>query len=267
MYWLYPSSYPATQPSNNFYMDTGPKKTKPGPFPDAPEFRTISSTDCGYRNKWENIRIKNERPASPLPYGPYTCKQGYVWREAVPGDFVCVTPQTREETANENALGPSRRQPGGGAYGPDTCKQGFVWRETRPSDHVCVPPQRREQAKADNINAPHTMVYPPAAPSNGIRVWDNLTNGVMYYMVDGTFTPNAEVAFYVYGAGNRPYMMLLKKIRANVQGKVTFLNPIFHWFKCPWYNGLSRAHIIVVDEGSGIVSNAGNVANPYCTFG
>ncbi len=72
--------------------------------------------------------------------------------------------QSREEYAAENALGPSRRQPEGGAYGPDTSKQGFVWRETRPSDHVCVPPHRRERARVDNEIA---------ASSNGIQVWDN----------------------------------------------------------------------------------------------
>ena len=31
-------------------------------------------------------------PDDDLPYGPDTCKQGYVWRDAIPGDHVCVVP-------------------------------------------------------------------------------------------------------------------------------------------------------------------------------
>ena len=41
--------------------------------------------------------------ADPLPYGPDTCIQGYVWREAQPSDHVCVTPPIRDATAQQNA--------------------------------------------------------------------------------------------------------------------------------------------------------------------
>jgi hypothetical protein len=40
--------------------------------------------------------------ADPLPYGPDTCTQGFVWREAGPGDVVCVTPAVRSSTAQQN---------------------------------------------------------------------------------------------------------------------------------------------------------------------
>ncbi|HMB29005.1 MAG TPA: hypothetical protein VKS99_12925 [Blastocatellia bacterium] len=83
-------------------------------------------------------------------YGPDTCKQGYVWREAHPDDHVCVTPQTRSRTAQDNRQAASRRNPKGGPYGPDTCKQGYVWREAFPRDHVCVLPETRAQAAKDN---------------------------------------------------------------------------------------------------------------------
>lgn len=102
-------------------------------------------------------------PASD-PYGPFTCKQGYVWREAYTGDVVCVTPDIRDQSARENQLGPSRKQPGGGAYGPDTCKPGYVWREAAPWDTVCVPPDSRDQAKADNA-APYPGWPPPREPN------------------------------------------------------------------------------------------------------
>jgi hypothetical protein len=81
---------------------------------------------------------------------PDTCIQGYVWREAVSGDHVCVTPETRTQAAEDNNLAASRRSPTGGAYGPDTCLQGYVWREAVSGDHVCVTPETRTQAAEDN---------------------------------------------------------------------------------------------------------------------
>jgi hypothetical protein len=42
-------------------------------------------------------------------YGPDTCIQGYVWREAIPGDHVCVTPEVRDQAAEDNRLADSRR--------------------------------------------------------------------------------------------------------------------------------------------------------------
>lgn len=88
--------------------------------------------------------------AQPLPHGPDTCKQGFVWREAFPGDHACVTPQAREQAAADNRAAGERRRPGGGAYGPDTCRDGFVWREAHASDRVCVPPVIRSATAADN---------------------------------------------------------------------------------------------------------------------
>jgi len=86
-------------------------------------------------------------------FGPDTCSQGYVWREAFPGDHVCVTPNTRAQAASDNSQANARRQPGGGASGPDTCRQGYVWREARPDDHVCVTPKIRTQTASDNRQA------------------------------------------------------------------------------------------------------------------
>jgi hypothetical protein len=96
--------------------------------------------------------------ASVLPdagaQAPPRCHQGFVWREAFPGDYVCVTPQTRAQAAEDNRRAASRRQSGGGAFGPNTCIQGFVWREARPGDVVCVPPKTRADTAADNRAAP-----------------------------------------------------------------------------------------------------------------
>jgi hypothetical protein len=93
------------------------------------------------------------RPASATQdYGPYTCLTGYVWREAVTNDVVCVTPDVRTQTRQDNALAASRRNPSG-PFGPDTCIQGYVWREAVANDRVCVTPATREQARADNLRA------------------------------------------------------------------------------------------------------------------
>jgi hypothetical protein len=93
-------------------------------------------------------------------YGHYkTCLEGYVWREAFPGDLTCVTPDRRQQTADENAQAASLVNPSG-AYGPDTCVAGYVWRDAdvnnptispAPPDHVCVTPDVRDQVAYENL--------------------------------------------------------------------------------------------------------------------
>src|ERR1051326_5963111 len=65
-------------------------------------------------------------------FGPDTCLNGYVWGEATSSDHVCVTPDVRTQTQQDNGLASQRRSTNGGPFGPDTCLQGFVWREARP---------------------------------------------------------------------------------------------------------------------------------------
>ena len=81
------------------------------------------------------------------------CKTGFVWREAVDGDHVCVVAANKEAAAVDNREVFVRRSPKGGPYGPDTCRAGFVWREANPSDHACVTPQARQQVRDDNAAA------------------------------------------------------------------------------------------------------------------
>jgi hypothetical protein len=80
---------------------------------------------------------------------PNVCKSGYVWREARPGDVVCVTPEARRRTSAENAAAASRVDPNG-AYGPATCISGFVWREAFEGDTVCVAPETRDLVRTEN---------------------------------------------------------------------------------------------------------------------
>ncbi|MFE3195050.1 hypothetical protein ACFXHA_39010 [Nocardia sp. NPDC059240] len=95
-------------------------------------------------------------------YGPDTCQEGYVWREANAADHVCVTPANRDQAKADNAAAGSRRA-GGGAYGPDTCVNGFVWREAYTGDVVCVTTAVRQQAKDDNAAA--------AARKASLNIW------------------------------------------------------------------------------------------------
>lgn len=97
-------------------------------------------------------------PAEPvLPYGPDTCLDGYVWRDAIPGDHVCVTPDRRQLAHNENAEAGLHVDPAG-AYGPNSCVAGYVWREAYVGDVVCVIPARRSQVKQENIDGPSHRV-------------------------------------------------------------------------------------------------------------
>jgi hypothetical protein len=76
------------------------------------------------------------------------CKQGFVWRDAVAEDRVCVTPATRDQAKRDNAAAGGRWTPG--PYGPETCKDGYVWREVTPKDRVCVTPEVRDRVLDDN---------------------------------------------------------------------------------------------------------------------
>ncbi len=104
------------------------------------------------------ILAKNA-PEPSLPYGPDTCKSGYVWRDAIPGDHVCVTPPRRTLAAQENAIAGSRVDPTG-PYGPNSCKPGFVWREAYSGDVVCVTGARRAEVHQENIDGPSHRVNP-----------------------------------------------------------------------------------------------------------
>jgi hypothetical protein len=120
--------------------------------------------------------------ADPLPYGPDTCLQGFVWREAGPGDVVCVTPDVRSSTAAQNGAAAQNVQPGGGAYGPNTCKSGFVWREAFSGDTVCVTPAVRSQAAGDNAAAASRKAAnapAPAAPAANPPCFENPAPGLI----------------------------------------------------------------------------------------
>jgi hypothetical protein len=107
------------------------------------------------------------------PYGPASCRQGFVWRSAFPGDVVCVTPARLTQVKLENANAGSTHASAVSFGGPNTCKNGFVWRAARPSDVVCVTPQSRGQVKWENDglgpSGPHRWSVTAGAPEG--RHW------------------------------------------------------------------------------------------------
>jgi hypothetical protein len=107
-------------------------------------------------------------PAYWLPYGPDSCKDGFVWREAFSGDHACVTKQSKDTASAENRDASGRVQPGVGSSGPGTCKSPFVWREADRNgpaaapgrDHVCVVATRRDGVWAENAAARGNKAVP-----------------------------------------------------------------------------------------------------------
>lgn len=83
---------------------------------------------------------------------PGTCKQGYVWRDARPGDGVCVTPEERTRAKGQNAN--NNVNPDGGAFGKNTCQNSYVWREAWVGDVVCVTPTERDDTWRQNREGP-----------------------------------------------------------------------------------------------------------------
>jgi hypothetical protein len=129
------------------------------------------------------------------PRDPDTCLQGFVWREAYPGDHVCVEPEARAQAAADNRQSEARKAPGGGAYGPDTCKPGFVWREARPQDHVCVTPEVRQQTADDNRQA-QARRLPEIAYKNGVPAGPNHKFEKMESLPKPAPAPPSETRMY-----------------------------------------------------------------------
>jgi hypothetical protein len=112
--------------------------------------RTERHTEGCVSRDWSNRACATTKNCS---FGPDTCIQGFVWREAGPDDHVCVPVRpvdVRAQTRSDNTQAAARRSPTGGVFGPDTCLSGFVWREAFPGDQVCVTPETRAQAARDN---------------------------------------------------------------------------------------------------------------------
>jgi hypothetical protein len=89
------------------------------------------------------------------------CVKPFIWRQAQPGDKVCVTQETQNRILAENRAAGENRSPNGGEYGPDTCRTGFVWRNAFDGDVVCVTPESRDMTANDNTLGARRIVPLP----------------------------------------------------------------------------------------------------------
>jgi hypothetical protein len=107
-----------------------------------------------------------------LPYGPDTCKPGFVWRDAVPGDHICVTPERRQKVADDFHTAKSRRAPSeefciyvadpiACGRGQKPCLEGFVPRDV-PGENVivCVDQKEADLIAQENANPNANRVQP-----------------------------------------------------------------------------------------------------------
>lgn len=75
-----------------------------------PRKARASDNVCVPKNIAQTVQDENNAAAKGVgyvpgggAYGPKTCTSGLVWREAFDGDAVCVSPQRRQQTWQENA--------------------------------------------------------------------------------------------------------------------------------------------------------------------
>jgi hypothetical protein len=181
------------------------------------------------------------------------CKSGYVWREAFPGDFACVTPQDRQTIKDENALAGVRK-----VANSSFCVSGFVWRETRPSDLTCVSTAARSREVSNNANAVFRVADARQTPTSGTNstVYDS-TGGSVYAYGSGQ-TPGGAVKVYAVGPWSGPYSM--GTLMANGSGSISgYAGHLSCW------RNQNPATIILADQRTGNVTQAGaNYAINHC---
>ena len=101
--------------------------------------------------------LDNERGPFRLWNRDDICQRGFVWREALPEDHVCVEQWVREQAVTDNIDAPNRSVTG--ALGGE-CFSGYVWRVTVPEDLVCVTPDVRARVELDNAAGPSRIATP-----------------------------------------------------------------------------------------------------------
>lgn len=182
-------------------------------------------------------------PVSAQPYGPDTCIQGYVWREARPGDTVCVTPDIRATVAQQNSTPGANKDPNAGS-GPQSCSQGYVWREAFDGDTICVTPAFRQQMFDDNAAASSRKAdnqQPNRTdPGNATVVFEVTGSGTVYNIVtdpSGPQVPDHTALPWKHTTTIGPDVQLLQVVatgrdtpgpgcRITVDGKVVAEEPI-----------------------------------------
>ncbi|MGI5490918.1 hypothetical protein [Microtetraspora malaysiensis] len=185
--------------------------------------------------------------ATPDP-GPETCLQGYVWREARTSDLVCVTPEVRTRTAQENRTKAARWTDG--AYGPHTCLTGFVWREAFTGDDVCVPREIRDETLDANRTSSDRKVlarlwistYQPNGPGTIPRI-----------QVNGDHYNVGKVSIVFRYTNGQSYRGKYVKAVANAGYAGGSFGIKFDMLYCPGH-GKPNGYVQAYDQASGRVS-------------
>jgi hypothetical protein len=189
-----------------------------------------------------------------LAYGPYTCKPGYVWREAFYGDKVCVTPANRDAVRAENGDAWWRTSSTGS---PRWCLSGYVWREARPTDYVCVPPASRDRERSNNYAAVQRLEDASATPQGGVYARFPYTQtGFYVYASGGGLSPYGKAEFWsVTTTASRWSPQSIGSRYADGNGHL----PDGYVAHVPCNVYASAPTVIVVnDVGSGTVTTAGS---------
>ncbi|MFJ7247188.1 hypothetical protein ACIQWA_21440 [Kitasatospora sp. NPDC098652] len=178
-------------------------------------------------------------------FGPDTCRQGFVWRDARPGDHVCVTPDIRSQAAFDNSQVPVRTLADG------FCVQGFVWREAWVGDTVCVTPETRAQTRFDNSQADDRRL--------AVRIWADDTNGQVEVSGDH-FNINGRVRVQIVlnSTGTVQWSQTVTAVRNSGFAGGSFGLNTGHPFSCASKNATARA----VDLTSGRVT--ASIPVGYC---
>ncbi len=101
------------------YPTLNDQMSVPGPVPDSETlyigWNISESGDAAFTLTAPSpFKLSAQSDGGPLAFqvegafGPDTCQEGYVWREAFPGDHVCVLPATRKQAAEDDAAATSR---------------------------------------------------------------------------------------------------------------------------------------------------------------
>jgi WD40 repeat protein len=104
-------------------------------------------------------------------YGPQTCRNRYVWREATADDLVCVFPEVRAQALADRAAAEAQ---GGTAVG---CAEGLVPRRANDNDRACSTPDVAARTAEENRLDESRKLFPAAARVGTRRVALTLAGG------------------------------------------------------------------------------------------
>jgi hypothetical protein len=96
-----------------------------------------------------------------LPYGPDTCKLGFVWRDGTQNDRICVTPERRQKVADDFNTARTRTQPRSGNPMLDVGGECLpVLKSSGETVIVCVDQKEADLLKQENANPTANRVNP-----------------------------------------------------------------------------------------------------------